>query len=280
VDFAGKQYNMTDFANICEPLLAEPNCYHRARAIILGVSPSVYTQKQLDELNAEDARKREFEGKEYTKYEALQVQRRLETAIRKEKDQAIALQAAGDTDAARLAKAKVTALSEKYVKFSNATEVKTEWERAAVAGYTRGASKKTIEKLKQEAYNKSVADAKRVIAELPKGIRNGQQNKHIAGTKEYNDYTARLTAKGEYGPSRINGGIADAQRLVDEYSGKGEPVVVGGKWLNSETILSNSDTMGIVVNNRNGDEAETTIFKIHYSKKGVHVVPDYPSKGR
>ena len=27
-----------------------------------------------------------------------------------------------------------------------------------------------------------------------------------------------------------------------------------------------------------GDETATTVFTIHYSKKGTHIVPDYPSR--
>ena len=44
------------------------------------------------------------------------------------------------------------------------------------------------------------------------------------------------------------------------------------KWANNEII-------GTVVNNLKDKEAETTVFKIHYSEKyGTHIVPDYPSK--
>lgn len=35
---------------------------------------------------------------------------------------------------------------------------------------------------------------------------------------------------------------------------------------------------GVAVNDMTGKEAETTVFKIHYSKNGIHIVPDYPSK--
>ena len=33
-----------------------------------------------------------------------------------------------------------------------------------------------------------------------------------------------------------------------------------------------------MVNNKTGDEAEPTVFKIHYDRRGTHIVPDYPSK--
>lgn len=119
---------------------------------------------------------------------------------------------------------------------------------------------------------------KNKISSMPKNIRKGQQNKHILGTKEYNDYVERQKAKCEYGPSYINGDLKFAQELVNKYSGIGEPRVKNGKWLNYEMITV-SENIGIVVNNLNGSEIETNKFKIHYSDKyGTHVVPDYPSK--
>ena len=123
-----------------------------------------------------------------------------------------------------------------------------------------------------------IEEVKRQISELPKNIRVGQQNKHIAGTHEYNQYVSGQTAKGEYGPSRINGDIEYAQRLVDTYSGTGNPDInLKGKWLNAESIKT-GEVIGTVVNNLNGIEKETTNFKIHYGENGTHIVPDYPSK--
>ena len=123
-----------------------------------------------------------------------------------------------------------------------------------------------------------IKEVKRQISELPKNIRIGQQNKHIAGTHEYNQYVKSQKAKGEYGPSRLNGDIEYAQELVNKYSGKGIPdISLKGKWLNAE-IIKTDEVIGIVVNNLNGIEKETTNFKIHYGENGTHIVPDYPSK--
>ena len=123
----------------------------------------------------------------------------------------------------------------------------------------------------------NIDDIKAQIETMPKNIREGQQNKHISGTHEYNQYADSRRVKSEYGPSRLNGDIEFAQRLVDKYSGTGEIIVKNGKWLNYEKIRS-ENTIGVAVNNLNGAEAETTRFKIHYSKYGTHIVPDYPDK--
>ena len=124
-----------------------------------------------------------------------------------------------------------------------------------------------------------IEEVKKQISELPKNIRVGQQNKHIAGTNEYKQYVKIQKIKGEYGPSRLNGGIEFAQELVNKYSGTGDPRMKCGRWLNYEFVEAN-ENIGIVVNNLNGIERETNRFKIHYNKNGTHIVPDYPAKKR
>lgn len=59
------------------------NCYHDYNAFIPGVSVRTYTDEQLDQMITEENRKKEYNGKEYTTYEALQQQRKMETAMRK-----------------------------------------------------------------------------------------------------------------------------------------------------------------------------------------------------
>jgi SPP1 gp7 family putative phage head morphogenesis protein len=112
-----------------------------------------------------------------------------------------------------------------------------------------------------------------------KAIEMGQQRKHIPGTLEYQQYQNKFAKQGQYGPSRVNLNHDELQGLVDKYAGTGE-IKLNDKaeWDHREIIRDNSSIVGKVVNNLTGAEAETTIFKIHYGKKGAHVVPDYPSK--
>jgi SPP1 gp7 family putative phage head morphogenesis protein len=112
-----------------------------------------------------------------------------------------------------------------------------------------------------------------------KTIELGQQNKHIVGTNEYKQYVEKLAKIQQYGPSRLEISIEQAQELVDKYHGTGKiKISKVGKWNNEEVILNNDRIIGTVVNNQNGAEAKTTIFKIKYGKNGTHIVPDYPSK--
>ena len=51
-----------------------------------------------------------------------------------------------------------------------------------------------------------------------------------------------------------------------------------GEWNHQEIILDNDKSVGVVVDNRNGNSAKTSVFKIHYADDGIHITPDYPSK--
>jgi NAD+--asparagine ADP-ribosyltransferase len=112
-----------------------------------------------------------------------------------------------------------------------------------------------------------------------KTLEMGQQRKHIPGTIEYKQYQDKFARRGQYGPSRVNLNSDELRGLVDKYAGTGE-IKLNGKaeWDHREIIRNNSVVVGTVMNNLTGAEAETTLFKIHYGKKGTHIVPDYPSK--
>lgn len=92
---------------------------------------------------------------------------------------------------------------------------------------------------------------------------------------------SELKAKKEYGPSYVTITDEEILELVNKFKGSG---IVKydklGKWDKKETIVDNDKVIGIVINNLTGEEAETSVFRIHYSDGGIHIVPDYPSKRR
>lgn len=63
--------------------LCGANCYHTYRPFIPGVSVRTYSDDELKEMIAEENKKKLYNGKEYTTYEALQQQRYLERMARK-----------------------------------------------------------------------------------------------------------------------------------------------------------------------------------------------------
>lgn len=131
----GIQVTMDEFYSEVQPVMEEPNCYHRAYPIIMGISPPTHTQSELDALNARDAEEHEFSDKSYNAYKAQQRQREYETAIRKWKDRTGAFKAEGDKDAAKIARARARALQAEYARFSDAVHIQIKPARTRVAGF-------------------------------------------------------------------------------------------------------------------------------------------------
>jgi hypothetical protein len=121
--------------------------------------------------------------------------------------------------------------------------------------------------------------ANKTFSDYPKTLLAVRQDKHIPGTNEYKQYQKKLTDKKQYGPARLTVDEATVVSLVEKYHATGILLKnKDGSWSQKERITSHPDIVGISVNNLTGVEAETTTFTIHYSKNGVHIVPDYPSR--
>ena len=78
---------------------------------------------------------REFEGKEYTAYEATQLQRRIETEMRKSKDRAILAKAAGDDLTRKVEQLRLNQLRDKYILLSKQFGLPLALDRARVSGF-------------------------------------------------------------------------------------------------------------------------------------------------
>lgn len=97
----GRVYTYEDLESVCGlgsvTGLHGANCHHDYNAFIPGVSVRTYTDTQLDEMIAEENIPKDYYGKQYTTYEALQQQRKMETAMRKTR-QDIKLMQEGEAD--------------------------------------------------------------------------------------------------------------------------------------------------------------------------------------
>ena len=136
----GKQFSNKEFKKLNASLerpISEYNCRHFVFSIVLGVNQPSYSQKMLNKINKESQSIIEYEGNKYTKYEATQVQRKLETAIRKEKDRQIIARASGDKDGVSIAQSNITTLTDKYNDFSKNAGLDTYKNRLSVSGYKR-----------------------------------------------------------------------------------------------------------------------------------------------
>lgn len=128
----GKQYSLAEFERLNRSLerpIGELNCHHFTTPIVLGVSKPVYSASELREINNRSNAKVEYKGQKYTRYEASQRQRQLETAIRYAKDERDACVAAGDKLGATQARKKSAMLTAEYKRFSEAAGLTARLER-------------------------------------------------------------------------------------------------------------------------------------------------------
>lgn len=141
VDYKGNTYNLDhDSKNGYRPI-GEMNCYHYIFPIILGVSQPEYTDSQLQKIINDNDTGFEFEGKHYTNYQGTQLQRRLETEIRKQKDIQILGRESGIDQTIREAQDAITKLTNKYKKLSDASGLPVARDRLRVSGYHRAKTK-------------------------------------------------------------------------------------------------------------------------------------------
>lgn len=134
---------------------------------------------------------------------------------------------------------------------------------------------RTIENAMEKRYNKgNILDNLKVFkkdAALQKKIKNreyvlkiesGKQGKHIKGHNNYIE-----------GKSPLIISEKEAQEIIYKFAGTGEIKRDSkGHWNNKEVITADKP-IGIYKNSITGEESETNRATIHYSKKGVHIVP-------
>jgi len=136
--YQGKQYSHKEYAHLQDSLERQIgfwNCRHIAFPILLGISRPAHTQSELSKLEQLSTKKLEFDGKEYTIYEATQIQRKLETAIRGAKDRAIVATAAGDDLTRKVEQRQINMLKDKYVDLSRQFKLPVKAERMIVPGF-------------------------------------------------------------------------------------------------------------------------------------------------
>ncbi|WP_096635829.1 polymorphic toxin type 50 domain-containing protein [Clostridium cochlearium] len=96
----------------------------------------------------------------------------------------------------------------------------------------------------------------------PLEILESKQGKHI---REHNNYIE--------GRSYLTISIDEAQKIVNKYAGNGIiRLNQNNEWDNKEIVTVDKE-IGINVNSMTNEESKTNRCKIHYSKRGTHIVP-------
>lgn len=136
----GKQFTKEEYEEINNKLdrpVGTLNCYHFAMPIVIGVNKPLYSKEELikDKQLNEDGF--EYEGVHYTNYEGTQLQRKIETAIRKAKDEQIFEVSLGEFGDPYTPQKKITQLTRKYNQLCKISGLKPRIERLKVEGYKK-----------------------------------------------------------------------------------------------------------------------------------------------
>ncbi len=130
----GRVYSKDDLYRICGlgtvTGLLGANCYHEYYPFFPGLSERNWSDQWLEEMDREENTPKKFNGKEYTLYEAKQQQRRMETAMRAQREKVDLMRKGGaHPDEVMLAKCKYQAQLDEYARFSKKMGLKQERER-------------------------------------------------------------------------------------------------------------------------------------------------------
>lgn len=130
----GKVWSKKELVTVCGlgtvTGLLGANCYHEYYPFVKGVSERNWSDSWLAEQNLKESIPKTFNGKEYTLYEAKQQQRKMETAMRAQREKAVLLKQGGaDPDDVMLAKAKYQGQLGEYTRFCKRMGLTQERER-------------------------------------------------------------------------------------------------------------------------------------------------------
>lgn len=137
------------------------NCKHTMFPVLMSAPPT-YSEEEIEQYRKNSAEKIEIDGRTLSRYEWTQEQRRIEAAIRQQKDIANLARASGDMKTARQASAAIDRLYARYDRISDAAGLDKQYARAYVRGYreTRGE--------KGQAAQSAQTARRQVIAEAPR----------------------------------------------------------------------------------------------------------------
>lgn len=130
----GRVYSKEELTTVCGlgsvTGLLGANCYHMYYPFVPGISVRNWTDEWLEEQNRKESMLKTFNDKEYTLYEAKQQQRKMETAMRTQREKAVLLkQGSADLDDVMIAKAKYQGQLGEYTRFCKRMGLQQERER-------------------------------------------------------------------------------------------------------------------------------------------------------
>lgn len=140
------------------------------------------------------------------------------------------------------------------------------------------------DKVLRTAINQAKAEKardRRVANAAAMEVHADKQAKHIAGSRQHEQYVANLKRKGGAykEPSGITVTLEEVRDLIAKHAGTGTAQTTrSGKWSGRETCDAGR-VIGYVIGD-NGEHIPTTRFTIHYADGDVHIVPTKPEEAQ
>lgn len=131
----GRQFTKKEYEELNNGLkrpIGTLNCKHIAIPIVIGVSSPTYSNKELDKIIDKANQPVVYDDKVYTRYEASQRQRKLETKIRKEKENLENFKILQDDIQIKKSKDKIKELTNLYKDFSNSVGLSLHLEKTRI----------------------------------------------------------------------------------------------------------------------------------------------------
>ena len=291
--YQGRQYTQEQYERIIKPLISEPNCRHDVFPILLGVSEPTYTEEELQNI---DQPPFTYEGRTYTAYEASQQMRKMERAMRKQKDRCIVADAAGDEESFTTASIKLRRQKDIYEDFCKAADSYTQYERTYVAGYDRRLAGKTgAVTRKQRAFEKvqirltedrAIIEQEKRKEQFRSDLKSGKintsldvknQKKHIISPEWKNNVRQQIKklhdgdTKAASPKSRLFKDVTP-EKLFKEYSGKGTLRLQKNSTTVDEFVTADYP-VGITFDRKLQKYVRTRRFQIRYQDGGYHLFP-------
>lgn len=203
-EWQGKWYTKDELESICGlgevTGLCGANCYHDYYPVVPGISKPTYTPEEIEEFNRKENEPVEYNGKTYTKYEATQRQRKLETTMRAQRQEIKLLKEGGASeDDLIAARSRYRGTSAEYARFSKAMDLPQQRERVTVDGLGNIGQGKYTQT--DNVNNKSVDNGAKggIIGEkeeLPRKVKSGNNavDWPIVQSEEYSEKFTKLSA--------------------------------------------------------------------------------------
>jgi len=138
----GQVYSKQELVDVCGlgtgPGLCGWNCYHTYLPFVKGVSVRAYADEQLTKMAQRDNQTYEWDGKEMPRYELSQEQRKMETLMRKQRQDVVLLKKGwASWEDVQIAKTKYATTLHEYQSFCKRTKLKNQIQRVYMDGLGR-----------------------------------------------------------------------------------------------------------------------------------------------